>query len=64
MVLAVLSLISRTHLQLGWDGGTVAWQVSMVGLVMSAITATLWVTTNTQLRQFTVEKMKCLICQV
>ena len=64
MVLAVLALIIRTHLKLGWHGGTLAWQVSMVGLVMSAITATLWVTTNPQLRQFTVEKMKCLICQV
>ena len=59
VVLGVVTLLVRTHLQLA--EGTTAWQISMVGLVMSSITATAWVTTNPQLRQFTVEKMKSLV---
>ena len=62
VVLGVVTLLIRTQLHLA--EGTTAWQISMVGLVMSSITSTAWVTTNPQLRQFTVEKMKGLVgCQ-
>ena len=59
MVLGVVTLLIRTQLQLAEN--TTAWQMSMVGLVMSSITATAWVVTNPQLRQFMVEKMKGLV---
>ena len=38
VVLAVVSLLIRTELQLAED--TTAWQISTVGLVLSSITAT------------------------
>ena len=61
VVLAVVSLLIRTELQLAED--TTAWQVSMLGLVMFSIPSTAWVTTNPQLSQFTVERIKGLVCQ-
>ena len=61
MVLGVVTLLIRTQLQLAEN--TTAWQMSMVGLVMSSITATAWVVTNLQLRQFMVEKMKGLVSE-
>ena len=60
VVTGVASLLIRTHLQLAED--TTAWQVSMLGLVMSSITSTAWVTTNPQLSRFTVDKIKGLVC--
>ena len=56
VVTGVASLLIRTQVQLAED--TTAWQISMLGLVMSSITSTAWVTTNPQLRQFTVERIK------
>ena len=39
------------------------WEVSVLGLVMSATTASLWVVANTKLRQFTVETIRSTLCQ-
>ena len=60
VVAGLASLLIRTEPQLAED--TTAWQVSLLGLVMSSITSTAWVTTNPQLRQLTVERIKGLVC--
>ena len=59
VVIGVVTFLMRTQLKLA--EATTDWQMSMVGLVMSSITSTAWVTTNPQLRQFTVEKGKGLV---
>ena len=39
------------------------WEVSLLGLVMSATTASLWVLANTKLRQFTLQTIRSTLCQ-
>ena len=39
------------------------WEVSVLGLVMSATTASLWVVANTKLREFTLQTIRCILCQ-
>ena len=39
------------------------WEVSVLGLVMSATTASSWVLANTKLRNFTVQTIRCILCQ-
>ena len=40
------------------------WESSVLGLVMSATTASLWVVTNKKLRQFTLQTIRSILCQV
>lgn len=59
LVTGVLSVVIRDELQ---EEEEAMFYLSMMALVISSITSSLWVTGNPQLRNFTVEKITFLFC--